>query len=420
MPRRFEHVKSFGLVAISGALIFALLLGSVVPAKAAGDRVVKIGWHGIWTGPIAATGGPAGDGIMEYVEELNKRGGIDGIKLEVIWYETRATVPGMIIAHKRFKEAGVVAEFSILETGVEAMLPLIARDGFPHILATAHSTRVVTKPVPWVFTAEPSAGDSGAVMVKWFRDNWTEERRPKVGAILYDSASCWEWLGGVKWACEQWDMEFIGREVVPFAGAVDTSVEWLRLVGKKADAICVATCGATQVVTIKDAFRLEVPQKGIKLLELGYCIMDNMDICGAEAEGWYFPLFAPCTWEQAEEYPSLKIAYESAQKFHGLKKGEALSTAYFAGRSYYVPIIVEAIRLAIQKVGFENLTGPAVREGMVSIRDLDIGCGPPITVTDVKPWFADGVYIYEIRQGMPHCIDWREYPGYYKTLHFYE
>jgi len=53
MTKMFRHAKSFGLVAASAGLIFALLLGSVVPAKAAEERVVKIGLHAAWTGVLA-------------------------------------------------------------------------------------------------------------------------------------------------------------------------------------------------------------------------------------------------------------------------------------------------------------------------------------------------------------------------------
>ncbi len=415
-----KGLKKIRLVLVAVGLCLTLLLTVAIPVCEAGpdERVVKIGWHGIWTGPLAATGGPCGDAIMAYTKWLNERGGIvDGVKLEVMWYETRGTVPGMISAHKRFVEAGAVGEISILETGVEAILRSLVRDEMTHLLGTGYSTREVTRPVPWVFTAEPSSGDSGAVILKWFRDNWTEERRPKVGALLYDSAATWEWLAGVKWACEQWDMEFVGHEVVPLAGCIDTSTEWLRLASKEIDCACVATCGATQVVTIKDAFRLEIQKRGIKFLELGYCIADNLDIVGAEADGWYFPLYLPFTWEQAQEIPGVKLAYELA----GKKEGETISSAYMAG-VYYIPLYVEGIRLAIEKVGLENLTGRAVREALFSIKDLDIGLGtPPITMTEVEPWFSPGVLLYEVRQGRAHRIsDWINYPGYYKTLHFYE
>jgi len=412
-------LKKIGLTLVAVGLSITLLLTGAMPVCEAGpdEKVVKIGWIAVYTGPLAATGAPAGDAIMEYARYLNEQGGINGYKLEIVWHETAARIPGAIIAHKRFCEAGVLIEINLLSNVADALLPRLARNEMPHILATAGNDRLMTmKPVPWVFAAEPCAGDSTAALMKWFKDtHWAKESPPKVGCLLFDVVSAWESLGGLKWVCEREGMEFVGYEVVPFMGAIDTSTEWLRLAGK-ADIIVCNTCGATQVVAIKDAYRLEILKKGVRILEYGYCITDNLDIVGAEADGWYYPLFAPISWEQAEEASGLKWSYEAAQRVRGLKRGSVLDSSFIVG-GYFMAIACEAIRLAIEKVGYENLSGRAVRDAMVSIKDLDNGFVPSITVTDSKPWFSPGVLIYEVQQGKPHVVSgWIDYPGYHETL----
>ena len=70
-------------------------------------------------------------------------------------------------------------------------------------------------------------------------------------------------------------------------------------------------------------------------------------------------------------------------------------------------ITLEGIRLAIEKVGAENVSGRAVRDALVTIRDFDTGLIPPITLTDEDPIYSAGYRIYQIQGGkiLPYS-DW--------------
>ena len=137
-----------------------------------------------------------------------------------------------------------------------------------------------------------------------FKENWTEERRPRVANFFYDHISGWEGLEGMKWAAEQLGFEHVGQEAVPMLGSIDTSVEWLRLAGKEADLIHCLVCGATAVTTFMDASGLEIQEKGITLLHSGYYIDDSADIVGEAAYGWYTAKWYPTPVE--EDLPGMR------------------------------------------------------------------------------------------------------------------
>lgn len=92
MAKMLRYIRGFGLVAVSVVLIAALLLGSVVPAKAAEEKVVKIGIHTALTGPLATTVVPAHYGIADYIKYVNEQGGIHGAKLQLEWENTGANI----------------------------------------------------------------------------------------------------------------------------------------------------------------------------------------------------------------------------------------------------------------------------------------------------------------------------------------
>jgi len=262
-----KRIKFIGLAA-SVVLVLSLVLGSAIPVAegAPAEKVVKVGLPLFITGALGTTGSPGIASAVDFFSSVNDQGGIGGtgIKLDWMWEDTgKSIVPGAITAHKRFIHGGVVAEISASVDQAEALLTRLQQDEIPLFMGTGHTRSLITRPVCWVFSSISTNQDEAAVGAKWFRDSWPEGHRPKVGSLIYDHVTGYEFDDGVKWACEHMDMEYIGREVVPVAGLLDSSTEWLRLVGKKADAIFTLTCGSLQVVTMKDAARLEVQGKGV-------------------------------------------------------------------------------------------------------------------------------------------------------------
>jgi len=85
MAKMFRYVKSFGPIAISGALITILLLGSAVPAKAdSAKSEIPVGYRIGWTGPLASLCVPFGMGGLDYLKYQNDyKGGINGIPIKI-------------------------------------------------------------------------------------------------------------------------------------------------------------------------------------------------------------------------------------------------------------------------------------------------------------------------------------------------
>ena len=72
---------------------------------------------------------------------------------------------------------------------------------------------------------------------------------------------------------------------------------------------------------------------------------------------------------------------------------------------------IEGIKLAIEEVGFENLTGRAVRDGLANIRDWDTGFGYSVTMSDDSPWYLPFLRIESIKGGEYFPVtDWIEPP----------
>lgn len=402
--------KKTGLMLGLLFLVLVLVIGSCAPAKPVEkEKLIKIGLHGVFTGALASTGVPCMYGILDSVQRANEQGGVAGVKVKVVWEETGATVPRAIIAHRRFKEAGVVAEVGIITSQSEVLAPSLQKDEIPMLFGGVSTTYLtLTKPVRWVFMACPAGIDEGGLCLYWLKESWTEKRAPRVGVMLYDHTTGWELAKGFEQAAAELGFEFVGREVIPFLGTIDTTVEWLRLAGKKPDLIYFLACGASEVTAIKDSARLEIQKKGITLVHAGYCLDDILPIVKEDAEGWYMMRWCPTTVET--DLPGMKAAFEAGKKYRGWEP-ERIPGMYLVTR---IPtqVILEAARRAIEKVGVENLTGPVMRDTWVSIKDFDTGLYLPITISEAKPWITSAQRMYKVRQGKIYPVsEWFQYPG---------
>ena len=400
-----KGLKRIALGLVTVGLSITLLLTGAMPVCEAGpdERVVKIGMHAIYTGALADTGVPVGQAVQDYISYVNERGGVNGVRLEYKWYDIgKQLLIGGISAYKRLREEGAIIQMTIADDAAKVLIRRLVRDESPMMLITAYTPGIVAKP-PWVFTSEPSTRDLGALFARQIKEvifaDLAKERPVRVGMLLHDHLGGWEALEGLRWGCEHLGrLELVGYEVVPVAGAIDTSTEWLRLVRKNPDIVWVTCCGGTLVTVVKDSVRLGVKQKGIKFIHSDYCMKEVMPIIGVEAaEGWLCHEIQSSPMES--ELPGMKIILEAAKKYRG-RSPEDIPTCYVK-MWILTSVAVEGIRLAIEKVGYENLTGRAVRDGLASISDFDTGgvLPEPITLSDTHPWMVDGAMVYEFRQG---------------------
>ena len=197
-------------------------------------------------------------------------------------------------------------------------------------------------------------------------------------------------------------------------GVIDTSTELLRLAGKDIDWLFVHAWGNPMVVVAKDVVLLGLRDEGIKTGGSTAIVTEpEINVLGDDAEGWYSSQTYPTTNDPgADNFGDVLAA---AKRYHGWDQEDIAST-YFSGWRY-TAISLEAIKLAIERGGFENLNRRAVRDAMVSIKDFDIGWGyPPETITEARPYFGQFAKVHVVQGGeMRSVSDWISYYDYFEV-----
>ena len=139
------------------SVLLALFVSTSVFAKD-----IKIGALVSITGPTAFLGEPERNTLKMIVNNINKNGGVNGNKLDLIVYDTKGNPSSaVILARKLIYSDKVDAIIGPTRSGTTlAIIPLIARSKVP-LISMASSYKITTPVKKWVFKTAPS--DSLAV-----------------------------------------------------------------------------------------------------------------------------------------------------------------------------------------------------------------------------------------------------------------
>jgi branched-chain amino acid transport system substrate-binding protein len=133
-------------------ILFTLLLMSLVTVQVFAAPPIKIGALFAVTGPASFLGEPERNTAVMMADEINKAGGINGRKLELIVYDTQGDATKAVqLVNKLIKDDKVVAIIGPSTTGdTMAVIPVVEKAEIPLISCAAGVK--ITEPVKkWVF-----------------------------------------------------------------------------------------------------------------------------------------------------------------------------------------------------------------------------------------------------------------------------
>jgi branched-chain amino acid transport system substrate-binding protein len=268
------------------------------------------------------------------------------------------------------------------------------------VAMTMSVDEVLMYPSGQIFTIFCTESERFAAACDWIMENWQEDRPPRIGMMGSDTPSgrAAEVMGTAY--AESIGIEMLPFEVVPYI-PLDASPQLLRLQEAGADVIYMQAHWGTTPAILRDAERLGLIGK----IRFAGATEDGVAMpileLGPAAEGFFQTKCFP--W-----YEEVPIVYDIFREY----QGRIDTQGGVACTLQYAPVTIEAIRIAIEQVGYDNLDGAAIKEAMYSIKDFDPhGIGRPVTYTREDNRGTPKVRIYEVRDGkVVPATDWRECP----------
>jgi hypothetical protein len=384
-----------------GLIVFVTILlsaASLFPTKAECSKILYVGGTMALTGPYAEDTAAVLAAYEDYVKYVNDTKHLApwrhetfpaDITLQLLWRDDELKPAKALAIYEELKAKGMLV-YRI--SGSPIALALKDRMNADHMGApTMALGPYLLTPPQTIFTYYPITTDQLGAIADWFKENWKEARKPRVAYLTADAA-----LGRaievpeMRAYLEKIGYEFVGSQYVPIVPIAPPTTQLMWLKQNKVDLALGVMINPGSQPTIKEADRLGMGP------HLQYKITFGM---GAPS---HLAVFAPAMGELGDglvvagsfppltdmSTPGIKFCDDLQNKYRPDKR---VTHVMYVGGMLEVMIQVEALRLALQKVPFEDLKRVDVLNyGFYRIKNLDTG-GLSSTPISYGPGQIEGI-----------------------------
>lgn len=233
-------------IAVFLCLVFLVAFFGCAKSESKGSSSgnIKIGAIYPLTGPVAAIGQNIRKGIDYAVDEINKKGGINGRQIEIIYGDTEGKPQnGMSVAEKLITQDNVCAILGAYQSAVTEVVSQVAEKyQTPMLTAISTADQLTTRGYQYFFRLAPTNSIFLRSMIEYLVtiDKETSTRIKSISIVADNTLMGQE---TAKWA-RYWAAQnniAVKTEVLYTQGAADLTSEVLTLKNSGADAL-VADC----------------------------------------------------------------------------------------------------------------------------------------------------------------------------------
>jgi branched-chain amino acid transport system substrate-binding protein len=404
MRNRMVKEKRLGIAILAIGLAALLVLTACAPRPVVEEKTAQFGWILPITGPASAPTQVMLAGGEDYIRYFNEQEAIPGVRIKQLWRDTGFQYALGIGHYERFVEAGIPlidTEESTLAFGLKERFE---RDEVVHFTVGAAYNELMFPEPGWLYTINPTLSEQAPVVLQYFMENWKEERPPRLAFLTLDAPWGYQARYATGYA-RSLGFEVLPSEVVPHV-VLDATGQLLRLKEAGADLVYMQALAPSVAPTLRDAERLgllDQIQFAGHPSAMGERVIEQT---GVASEGFLISRAYP--WFDETEVPGIKLMIDNMMKYHGEVRRDG---EYFFGW-VGAAVVCEAMRRAIENVGYENLDGPAIKEALDGMKDFDVYGLASITYKPDDHRGSTKMAVYEVRGGkIVRASDWREVPS---------
>lgn len=316
-------------------------------------------------------------GQQDYIELVNKEGGINGHPVELLVRDTANEPQRGIEGYNRGLNEGAVL-FDFLSTPVSrAMVSRVLEDEVVMITALhGRGDASAGETFPYVFPMMATYWSQAAVLAKYMDDEMGGLEGKKIAHVFIDSPFGREPLKILRALSEREGFE-VKAFPYPSPGN-EQSATWTDVRRYNPDYVTIWGAGGGQPVSIQTAIRNGISPE--KILSVVWLARTDMRQVGVERAKGVKRFEATAT---GTDTPLMQRLVEKViEPGDGSGDRENVGTTYYNIGVASMAASVEAARLALEEHG-APLTGPKLKQGFEMLRDFNAtGLMPPITITE--------------------------------------
>lgn len=330
------------------------------------------------SGPLAGITGPLINGFNDAVAAVNASGGIRGAQIELQFTDTQSSVDEAVAAYDRYtsEDDNALVMFTYGSGDGEALASRFVEDQVPNLAAGLSSVAFYGPESGYTFGYAPIYPDQFGFFLDYITANWADVKPEGAGDDIKLAYISWPTAYGQAAITEEstayaesLGVEIVANEIIEVSPTADTTTAILNA----------QAAGANVIYTNSLAFGPASILNGMGALGLRDSFLFGannwaMDISiyafvsdPALVEGMIAP-FPYLFWTDADN-PGIQFAEEqfAANERSAAEHGVGYLLT-FAG----VDLAVRAIELAIDTVGYDNLTGAAVHDALIALGPTEV------------------------------------------------
>lgn len=400
-------------------LVAALPLLVACGKKAAEEEPIVIGSLSDLSGVVPAQGREASAGELDAVRYINEvQGGIGGVRVELITKDIKYNAALGTQAY-----ASLISTYgSNLRAVVSFITPglLPNKDSFASDKVIGFGSADPLSELPfdqyWTFSSISFYNVGFDAATTWLVDNWQGDGKPVVGLVATTVNAAKVISEGIKSACDREGVTYIAKLGDPTA--LDRTADLTALKNAGADIVFLILSESGVIKALKDARQmgLNATFAGLK----SYATAAFAQAVGSDGEGMYC-VIDTASWEETD-VEGIQFLREWNAEWH--PEVTFRSPQYILS---FVDVLTvsEAIRRAIDKVGYSKLDGDAIKEELEGMTDWDpMGLMSPLRFGADRHSGGTAVRLCQLQSGQwKAATDWletRELNAQELTLSYYQ
>jgi branched-chain amino acid transport system substrate-binding protein len=328
------------------------------------------------SGPYAAITAPLIHGAEDAVAAINAAGGIYGAQLEIKFADTGGKVDEAVAAYDRFtsEDPNILAMITYGSGEVEALASRFAEDKIVNLTAGL-SAKGFYIDSGYTFGLGPIYTDQFGGTMKFLQDNWDTYKPEGAGDEVKIAYISWPTAFGQGALSDEsraylgsLGIEIVTEEIIDLSPAADTTTAILNAQAAGANVIWTNTLafGVSNILNdlhelgLRDQFVVTSDNWGMDLATYAFLADPAFGV------GLITPF--PYLWWNDVDNPGIQYA----QKL--FEENERTAGEHNVGYLLLVAgvdLLKDAITLAIDTVGYENLTGEAVANALIEMSPYD-------------------------------------------------
>jgi branched-chain amino acid transport system substrate-binding protein len=362
------------------------------------QKQVVIGEQCDRTGPTQIVGVNLCPAVMDYVNLVNSKGGVEGYKIVLNEIDNEYKVPQAMEAYEREKSEGAVSIMLYGTPQTQALTQKLTEDKIPGTspgfgtAAAANGTRY-----PYIFPIAATYWSQGAAAVKFVKDKLGGSLKgKKIAYLYYDNPAGHEPMLILDDLQKSEGFELKDFAVPP--PGVEMGAQVLDIAQRfRPDFVIAHLFGRSPSVAIKELKRAGYPLS--KVIGLVWASAEpDIEAAGgwAVAEGYHTIQFAGV----GDDYPVRKQIV-AMYKAEGKEPPADMQNTVYYNRGLLIGAIhVEAVRNAIKAKGGGQPTGEDVRKGFEAIHDVTLGgLVPPLELSATDHEGGGWVQVFQVHDG---------------------